>query len=91
MLMHTIAQGCVQTLLESALKLVSGRKILFHTGELNPHQWCADPMLYQLSYIPSHADSCLALEGTTCEEALWAVSIGRPDQVILHFDLDCFT
>ena len=47
------ARGCADTLRESALKVYSGRKIRCHTEESNLHQQCANPRLYQLSYIPA--------------------------------------
>ena len=40
--------GCTDTDREPALKVDC-------TGELNLHQRCDGPMLYQLSYIPSHS------------------------------------
>ena len=53
--MHANAHGvCTDTVRESALKLDSGRKIPCRTGESNLRQRCAGPMLYQLSYIPTH-------------------------------------
>ena len=56
--MHMIAHGGVgggsaDTVRESALKVVSGRKIHCCTGESNLHQQHAGPTLYQLSYIPA--------------------------------------
>ena len=45
--------GRTDTVRESALKVDSGRKIPCRTGELNLRQQCADPMLYQLSYLPT--------------------------------------
>ena len=45
-------RGCTDTVRESALKVDSGRKIPFGTGESNQRQRRAGPMLYQLSYIP---------------------------------------
>ena len=54
MFMHAIAYGeCANTVRESALKAVSGRKIPCRTGELNLPQRRAGPTLYQLSYIPT--------------------------------------
>ena len=54
MLMHAIArEGCTDTIRESALNVVSGRKIPCHIGESNLPQRHAGPMLYQLSYIPA--------------------------------------
>ena len=46
--------GCTGTLRESALKVDSRGKIPCCTGESNPCQLCAGPMLYQLGYIPIH-------------------------------------
>ena len=55
--------GCTDTVRESALKVDSGRKIPFGTGESNQRQRRAGPMLYQLSYIPTpHVDRSLGLE-----------------------------
>ena len=45
-------KGCTDTVVESALKVDSGRKIPYRTGESNPRLRRAGPMLYQLSYIP---------------------------------------
>ena len=39
---------------ENALKVDSRRKIPRCTGELNLHRWCAGPMFYHLSYVPTH-------------------------------------
>ena len=51
--MHAIAhEGCTDSVRESALKVVSGTKITYCTGESNLPQWRASPTLYQLSYIP---------------------------------------
>ena len=49
------AGGCTDTVRESALKVDSGRKIPCRTRESNLSAacWCAGPMLYQLSYIPT--------------------------------------
>ena len=44
---------CTDTIRESALKAVSGRKIPCRTGESNLRRRRAGPMLYQLSYIPT--------------------------------------
>ena len=49
MQLHT---GVTDTIREPALKVDSGRKIPYHTGELNLHQRHARPTLHQLSYIP---------------------------------------
>ena len=46
-------RGCTDTSRESALKVDSGRKIAFRTGESNPRRRRAGPMLYQLSYSPT--------------------------------------
>ena len=52
--MHAIAQSGVRThVRESALKVDSGRKIPFRTGEWSLHQWSAGRTLCQLSYIPA--------------------------------------
>ena len=52
--MHAIAHGkCMDTVRVSGLKVGSGRKIPFHTGESNLRRQRAGPMLYQLSYIPT--------------------------------------
>ena len=51
MLMHAIAHRGVGTPWESALKADPGRKIPCCTGESNPCQWHAGPILYQLSYM----------------------------------------
>ena len=40
---------CMETVRESALKVDAGREIPDSIRELNLHQWCAGPMLYQLS------------------------------------------
>ena len=45
-------RGCTDTVRKSALKVDSGRKIPYHTGESNLRRRRADPMIYQLSYIP---------------------------------------
>ena len=45
--------GCRDTVRESALKIDSGRKIPWHTGESNLRRQRAGRMLYQLSYIPT--------------------------------------
>ena len=56
--MHAIAQGGARThVRESALKVDSGRKIPCRTGESNLRQQRASPILYQLSYIPTHSRS----------------------------------
>ena len=47
------AQGCTDTVRESALKVDAGRKIPCRTGESNLRRRRAGPMLYQLSYIPT--------------------------------------
>ena len=47
------ARGCTDTVRESALKVNSGRKIPYRTGESNLRQRRAGTMLYQLSYIPT--------------------------------------
>ena len=62
MLMHATAGGGggMNTIRESALKVDSGRKIPCCTGESNLHQWRADLMRYQLSYVPAPAGKCLA-------------------------------
>ena len=53
MLMHAAATwGCMDTVREFALKVDSMRKIPCSTGKWNLFQRCADPTLYQLSYIP---------------------------------------
>ena len=44
---------CTDTIRESALKAVSGRKIPCRTRESNLRRQRARPMLYQLSYIPT--------------------------------------
>ena len=46
-------RGCTHTVKESALKVDSGRKIPYRTGESNLRQRRAGPTLYQLSYIPA--------------------------------------
>ena len=46
-------RGCTDTVRESALKVDSGRKISFRTGESNLRRQRAGPMLYQLSHTPS--------------------------------------
>ena len=46
---------CTDTVRESALKVVSGRKIPCRTGKSNLPQRRASPTLYQLSYIPAPA------------------------------------
>ena len=54
MLMRAIALGgCTDTVRDSALEVVSGRKIPCLTGDSNPRQYCAwlfSRKLYQLSY-----------------------------------------
>ena len=61
MWMHAIARrGCTDTVRESALEADSGRKIIRHTGELNPRQYCVwifAPALCQLSYPTSSNDN----------------------------------
>ena len=58
MLMHAIVHRDARTpVRESALKVDSGREIPRRTGELNLRQRRAGPMLYQLSYIPTHKDN----------------------------------
>ena len=47
-------RGCTNTVRESALKVDWEKKIPCRPGESNLHQRLADPMLYQLSYIPTH-------------------------------------
>ena len=47
-------RGCTETVRESALKVDSGRKIPCRTRESNLRRRRASPMLYQLSYIPTH-------------------------------------
>ena len=47
------ARGCTDTARESALKVDSRRKIACRTSESNLRQQRADPMLNQLSYIPT--------------------------------------
>ena len=50
--MHAIAHGgYTDTVRESALKVDSGRKIPYRTGESNLRQQRAGLMLYELSYI----------------------------------------
>ena len=51
-------EGCMDTVRESALKVNSGKQIPCHTGELNLHQRCAGPVLYQLNYIPIARRTC---------------------------------
>ena len=52
MLMPVIALGgCADTVRESAPKVDCGIKMPCCTGELTLPQWCANLMLYQLSYI----------------------------------------
>ena len=46
------AQGCTDTIRESALQVDSGSKMPCCTRESNLCWWCASLMLYQLSYIP---------------------------------------
>ena len=46
-------RGLTDTVRESALKVDSGRKIPRRTGESNLRRRRADPILYQLSYIPT--------------------------------------
>ena len=46
--------GLTDTVRGSVLKVDSRRKILCRTRESNLLQRCASPMLYQLSFIPSH-------------------------------------
>ena len=46
-------EGCTDTVRESALKIKSGRKISFRTGESNMPQRRAGPTLFKLSYIPT--------------------------------------
>ena len=54
MLMHAISHWCVGTcVIEYALKVDFGRKILCCTRESNLPQWCAGPMFHQLSHIPA--------------------------------------
>ena len=45
--------GCTDTVMDSALKVDSGRKIPCRTRESNVRRLCAGPMLYQLSFIPT--------------------------------------
>ena len=52
-LMHEIAHGGLYRRRQSALEADSGRKIPCHTGDSNPHQYCAwlfNWTLYQRSY-----------------------------------------
>ena len=42
-------RGCTETVRESALKVDAGRETPDNIRELNLRQWCAGPMLYQLS------------------------------------------
>ena len=55
-------RGCTDTVLESALKADSGRKIPCRTRQSNLHRQRAGQMLYQRNYIPSSAhyvlDTC---------------------------------
>ena len=46
-------RGYTDTVRESALKVDSGRKNPYRTGESNLRQRRDGPMLYQLSYIPN--------------------------------------
>ena len=46
---------CTDTVRDFALKVDSGRKIPCRTRESNLCQRRASPMLYQLSYIPTHS------------------------------------
>ena len=54
MLMHAIAHdGCTNTVIESALKVDSGRKVHSRAKESTLRQYCAwpfGPTLYELSY-----------------------------------------
>ena len=45
--------GCTDTAKKSALKIDSGRKIPYRTGESNLRERRAGPVLCQLSYIPT--------------------------------------
>ena len=76
-------RGCMDTVRESALKVYSGRKIPCRTGESNLRWQRADPMLYQLSYIPTPTFlfwSLLLVKqratflDTTCVEKVFLVS-----------------
>ena len=71
MLLHASEYGVVRThVRESALKVDSGRKIPYRTGESNLRQQRGSPTLYQLSYIPKprcvspwyNLRGCLAVE-----------------------------
>ena len=55
----TRTRGRTDTLIESALKVDSGRKIPCRTAESNLRQRRAGPTLYHLSYIPSPSASPL--------------------------------
>ena len=56
------AHICVNTVRESALTVVTGRKIPCPTGESNLGQRRAGPVLYQLSYIPTCGTSIIEVE-----------------------------
>ena len=45
--------GCMDTCKSLHRKLTPGRKLSGHIRESNLHQQCANPMLYQPSYIPT--------------------------------------
>ena len=60
------AQGCTDTVRESALKVDSGRKLPYSTEESILRQRFADLMVYQLNYIPTLCTAPLLVLSTVC-------------------------
>ena len=54
---YDCARGCTDTVRESAMTVTCGRKLPCRTGESNLRRQRVGPMLYQLSYIPTHMES----------------------------------
>ena len=73
--------GCTDTVERSTLKVDSWRKILCSTRELNLHRWHANPMHYQLSYIPT--PTCIV------SFHLFEVSLLLPLSTVLRIFKNC--
>ena len=59
-------RGCKDIVIESALKVDSGRKIPWRTGEPNLRQRCDGPPLYQWATYPPTLRLCLRLSLCLC-------------------------